>query len=131
MADGRTRSTKASRQPEALDGGPIRAALDFATLPLDQLPKGLPPEVFTAPGILALADVLPVMVAFVLPDLSLGFVNQPLAEWFEIPRRDLLGMKIVDIIGEGGLAERDPMYRRALAGERLFFASQFSHPTRG
>ena len=119
------------RIPAELDGGPIKAAIDFATLPLDQLPKGLPPEVFTAPGILALADVLPVMIAFVAPDLSLGFANQPLAEWFEIPRRELLGMKIADIIGKGGLAKREPLYRRALAGERLFFASEFDHPKRG
>ena len=83
-----------------VNGGPIKAAADFATLPFDQLPPGLPAEVFTAPGILALADVLPVMVAFVAPDLTLGFVNQPLADWFEIPRRDLVGMKVVDVIGE-------------------------------
>ena len=117
--------------PAELDAGPIKAAVDFATLPLEQLPKGLPPEVFTAPGILALADTLPVMVAFVAPDLSFGFVNQPLADWFEIPRRNLLGMKIVDIIGEDALAKLEPMYRRAVSGERLFFASQFDHPTRG
>ena len=117
--------------PAELGGGPIKAAPDFATLPIDQLPKGLPPEVFTAPGILALADVLPVMAAFVATDLTLGFVNQPLAEWFEIPRHQLLGMKIVDLIGEERLARREPLYRRALAGERMFFASDFEHPTRG
>jgi PAS domain S-box-containing protein len=114
-----------------VNGGPIKAAADFATLPFDQLPPGLPAEVFTAPGILALADVLPVMVAFVAPDLTLGFVNQPLADWFEIPRRDLVGMKVVDVIGEQQLAQREPIYARALAGERLFFASEFAHPKRG
>jgi len=129
---GRTDRRKSPRPiPGGEPAGPIRAAPDFATLPIDQLPKGLPPEVFTAPGILALADVLPVMAAFVAPDLSLGFANQPLAEWFEIPRHQLLGMKIVDIIGEDRLAKREPLYRRALAGERMFFASDFDHPTRG
>ena len=134
MADkgGSRGNIKRTRPPRTeVSGGAIRAAVEFATLPLDQLPKGLPPEVFTAPGILALADVLPVMIAFVDPALRLGFVNEPLADWFEIPRRDLIGMEIVDLIGEAALAEREPMYRRALAGERLFFASDFSHPTRG
>ena len=132
MADaGRSGDRKKPKRDATLSNGPIKAALDFATLPLDQLPKGLPPEVFTAPGILALADVLPVMIAFIDPDLRFGFANEPLAEWFEVPRRELLGMRIVDIIGDKMLAEREPNYRRALAGERLFFASEFDHPTRG
>src|SRR6478672_1094521 len=129
---GRRKGAKRGRRTgPQVEGGAIRAAADFSTLPLDQLPAGLPPEVFTAPGILALADVLPVMIAFVSADLKLGFVNQPLAEWFEIPRRDLLGTSIADIIGEDRLAQREPMYRRALAGERLFFVSDFDHPARG
>ncbi len=123
---GRTRGVRTE-----VNGGPIKAAADLATLPFDQLPRGLPAEVFTAPGILALADVLPVMVAFVAPDLTLGFVNQPLADWFEIPRRELVGMKVADIIGKQQVTQRQPIYQRALAGERLFFASEFIHPTRG
>ena len=84
---------------------------------------------FTA--LLAIADILPVMIAYITRDLAFGFVNQPLAEWFEVPRKDLLGKKIVDIIGPQRLSEREPNYRRALAGERLFFVSDFEHPTRG
>ena len=122
---------KGRKRKSDINSGPVRAAPDLATLPLDQLPSGLPPEVFTAPGILAIADVLPVMIAFVARDLSLGFVNEPLAAWFDIPRRELLGMKVVDLIGEERLVQREPLYRRALAGERLFFASDFDHPKRG
>ena len=82
-------------------------------------------------AMLAIADILPVMIAYVTSDLVFGFVNQPLAEWFELPRREILGRKIVDIIGPRRLSEREPNYRRALAGERLFFVSEFEHPTRG
>ncbi len=84
---------------------------------------------FTA--VLAIADMLPVMIAYVDRDLRLGFVNQPLAEWFDIPRKDLIGKRIVEIVGEERLSHRLPNYERVLAGERLFFASDFDHPTRG
>ncbi len=114
-----------------VSGGPLRAAADFTTLPVDQLPMGMPPEVFTAPGILAIADVLPVMVGYVDEELALRFVNRPFAEWLGVPRSELLGKKIEDVIGSQRLQEREPNYRRALAGERLFFVSQFDHPTRG
>ena len=99
------------RDKVSSNDGPIRALADFATLPLEQVPKGLPAEVFTAPGILALADVLPVMIAFIDPDLRFGFVNQPLAEWFEVPRRDLVGKSIEDLIGPERLAERIGNFR--------------------
>jgi PAS domain S-box-containing protein len=82
-------------------------------------------------AVLAIADLLPVMIAYVDRDLRLGFVNQPLAEWFEIPRRKLLGARILDIIGEDRFHQRLPNYERVLGGQRLFFASDFDHPTRG
>ena len=82
-------------------------------------------------AVLAIADLLPVMIAFVDRDLRLGFVNHPLAEWFELPRKELVGTRIVDVIGEEQFRQRSPNYERVLAGERLFFASQLDHPTRG
>ena len=82
-------------------------------------------------AMLAIADVLPVMIAYIDRDLRFGFVNQPLAEWFEIPRKELLGKTIGEVIGPERLKHREPNYRRALAGERLFFVSDFDHPTRG
>jgi len=80
---------------------------------------------------LAIADVLPVMIGYVDADLRLQFVNKPFAEWLGAPRSELLGKKVADVIGPERAQEREPNYRRALAGERLFFVSQFDHPTRG
>ena len=36
-----------------------------ATLPAAQLPPGMPPEMFTASGMIAVADLLPMMTAYV------------------------------------------------------------------
>ena len=82
-------------------------------------------------AMLAIADVLPVMIGYIDDKLTLQFANHPFAEWLEVPRADLVGRKIIDLIGEERHQQREPNYRRALSGERLFFVSQFDHPTRG
>jgi PAS domain S-box-containing protein len=95
------------------------------------LPLDLPAAMFTGPGLLALADIVPVMTAFVDRDLKYRFMNKALSEWLERPRRELIGMHMRDVIGEKQFAHREPLLQAALAGERQFFASTFDHPTRG
>ena len=82
-------------------------------------------------SMLAIADLLPVMTAYYDRDLILRFVNKPFADWFERPRRAILGKHSRDIIGEEAFNERVPMIEQALKGERTFFAAEFDHPTRG
>ncbi|MEP6787712.1 MAG: hypothetical protein ABJB40_04730, partial [Acidobacteriota bacterium] len=50
------------------------------------IPEGLSPEMFTPFGMLGLADELPVMIAFIDPDVRFRFLNRALADWFERPR---------------------------------------------
>jgi PAS domain S-box-containing protein len=95
------------------------------------LPLDLPPAMFSGPGLLALADLLPVMTAYVDRELKYRFMNKPLAEWLERSRKDLIGLHMRDVIGERAFAEREPLAQAALAGERKFFASTFDHPSRG
>jgi PAS domain S-box-containing protein len=95
------------------------------------LPPELPLAMFTGPGLLALADLLPVMTAYVDRDLNYRFMNKALAEWLDRPRSETLGRPMADVIGDGAFAQRKPMLEAALGGERQFFASTFEHPTRG
>lgn len=104
---------------------PGEAAADLP-LPLD-----LPAAMFTGPGLLTLADLIPVMTAFVDRDLRYRFMNKPLADWFERPRREMIGKHVREVLGEAAFAEREPILRAALAGERKLFAATFEHPTRG
>jgi len=108
-------------------GGGAQAGAE-AALPL---PVDLPAEMFTGPGLLRLADALPVMIGYVDREFRLAFINQPMADWFDLPRSEVTGARIVDLIGERRLAQRMPNYRRALDGERVFFLNEFEHPTRG
>jgi PAS domain S-box-containing protein len=97
----------------------------------DYLPEHLPPEFFTGPGMLALADLLPVMIAYVDRDSRYQFLNKGLADWFEKPRSEILGRTMREVLGDKAWGHREPLFQAALAGERQFFVSEFDHETRG
>jgi PAS domain S-box-containing protein len=102
-----------------------------ASADLPPLPLQLPPAMFTGPGLMALADLLPVMTAFVDRDLVYRFMNKPLAEWLARPRREIIGRHMREVLGEAAFAEREPLLAAALAGERQFFAATFPQPVHG
>jgi PAS domain S-box-containing protein len=91
----------------------------------------LPAAMFTGPGLMTLADLLPVMTAFVDRDLVYRFMNASLAEWLGKSRRDVIGKHMREVLGEDAFAGREPMLQAALAGERKFFAATFDHPELG
>src|SRR5690348_11244319 len=82
-------------------------------------------------NMLAIADILPVMVCYVDTDLNYRFINKPLADWLGWERKDALGKHLSEVLGGEAYEQRKPMYEKALAGERVFFASEFDHPERG
>src|SRR5438445_8443525 len=83
------------------------------------------------PAMLAIADILPVMVGYVDTSFVYRFVNKPFADWFERPRRDILGRHMSELIGGDSFASRAPMLEAALGGERVLFAAEYEHPNRG
>jgi PAS domain S-box-containing protein len=110
---------------------PKRVGRGGAEAPPLALALELPAAMFTGPGLLALADLLPVMTAYLDRDLRYRFINKPLAEWLGQARADMLGRPMVEVIGAEAFATRKPMLEAALAGERQFFTSTFEHPERG
>ena len=120
MADA-GRRTGDSSGPASADTGPGA----------EQLPDNLPHEFFTAPGLLALADVVPVMTGFFDRDFRLQFLNKALAEFLERPRKSLVGKPASEVMGQQAFEHRLPMLEAALAGERQHFVADFEHPTRG
>jgi PAS domain S-box-containing protein len=117
-----------------LGGKRAKAPAGDAARPIElpvELPVDLPAEMFTGPGMLALADLLPVMTAYVGRDEIFRFVNKPYAEWMGMPRNEILGTTMRAVLGEENYAKRKPFLEAALAGERKFFAATFEHPARG
>ncbi len=87
-----------------------------ASVALPDLSKG--GAGFDFSSILAVADMLPVMIAFIDAEQRLRFVNKPLAEWFERPRSSILGLTLRELIGEEAYArpravDREAAWRRA------------------
>src|SRR5829696_2326219 len=86
-------------------------------------PEGYEPLVTAVGGaldfsnMLAIADILPVMVCYVDPDLVYHFINKPLADWLGQSRKHVLGKHLKDVLGETAYEQRRPMYEKALAGE--------------
>jgi PAS domain-containing protein len=104
---------------------------ELSTLPPAQLPPGMPPEMFTAPGMLAVADLLPIMCAYVDREEKVRFLNKPLAEYLERPREELLGRSVREMMGDDIYRDRKPLLDAAMAGEKQFFVAENEHPTRG
>ncbi|HKX92551.1 MAG TPA: PAS domain S-box protein [Sphingomicrobium sp.] len=112
------RSKRATRQPPAPAAVPA-------------LPLNLPPEMFSPQGLLTLADLLPVMTAFIDKEQRYRFMNRALGDWFERPRHELIGKTMREVVGEANYEARRALLEAALAGEPQLFASTYEHPTRG
>ncbi|MEO6246953.1 MAG: PAS domain S-box protein, partial [Sphingomicrobium sp.] len=116
MADG---EVTAAEGPEKAGGERSSEAVKLA------LPS------FSANAMIAIADALPVMIAYVDCDERYMFVNQPLADWFEQPRSEMLGKTLSENLTSAHYAVRAAAVRAALAGTTQRLTSAVEHPTRG
>ena len=117
MADkggtGRTNRAKGRAGTLELDAasamGTAPLELSAADMLRQPLPEHMPPEMFTGPGLIALADLLPIMTAYIDRDEIVRFLNRPLADYFEQTRSALLGLPVREVMGEETYAERKPL----------------------
>src|SRR5687767_14446526 len=100
-AGGGGRAAKPAREPNSTAPKPAP--------PPDFVMPDLPPEMFSPLGMLALADVLPVMTAYIDKEQRYRFLNKPLADWFERPRSEILGKTLKEVLGEEAYAVRAPL----------------------
>jgi PAS domain S-box-containing protein len=116
-----------SSKDDAVRGKPADAAdLSAVAATLSNLPG---PVDFA--GVLAIADSLPVMIAYLNQEQRYLFLNRTLAEWLEQPRRTILGRTMKEVVGEKAYEFRRPMVEAALQGEEQWFIADFEHLTRG
>ncbi len=103
-------------------GGRKSAGTDSAIREVDGLDVG---------QMLAIADALPMGLAYLGPDRRYRFVNQALADLLDHPRKSLIGKTMDDVLGPAAMELRQAHFAAALNGERRWFAADFPHPTRG
>jgi PAS domain S-box-containing protein len=80
---------------------------------------------------LAIADLLPVMIAFIDDQHVVRFMNSALCEWMGIARDRLVGRHMRDVVGDRTYADRLDILTAALEGQRQWFVADFDHPSRG
>jgi PAS domain S-box-containing protein len=117
-----------SPRGDANSGKPEDEAIDIKAVAASL--AALPGPVNFA-GVLAIADALPVMIAYLDRQQRYLFLNRTLADWLEMPRKDILGRTMREVLGDEAYKYRKPMVEAALKGERQWFRSDFDHPTRG
>jgi PAS domain S-box-containing protein len=101
------------------DAPEVLAALAKLPGPMDQI------------RILAIADTVPVMIAYLDHQERYQFLNRTLADWLERPRKEILGRTMREILGDKAYAVRKPRLDLAFEGEMQNFQSEFDHPSRG
>ena len=75
----------------------------------------------------ALADALPVMLAYVDREQRFRFANRSYERWFERPLGDIVGRTLSELMNPGIYAQRLPHIERALGGERQEYEAAFPH----
>jgi PAS domain S-box-containing protein len=113
------------------DGGRGNPASDPADLKAVAATLSNLPGPVDFAGVLAIADSLPVMIAYLDREQRYLFLNRTLAEWLEQPRRTILGRTMKEVVGEQAYEFRRPMVEAALDGEEQWFIADFDHLTRG
>jgi PAS domain S-box-containing protein len=91
----------------------------------------LPVELLDPANMLAIADLLPVMIAFIDEQHVVRFMNVPLCEWMGKPRDEMVGRHMREVVGEQTYSDRQGILAAAFAGQRQWFVSEFDHPARG
>src|SRR5690349_4172050 len=96
-----------------------------------QGPQAAPAAAWDFQSILAIADALPMPIAYLDTERRYRFVNKALADFFERPRSEILGATMAEVVGADVYAVRRPMLDAAFAGERQWFVADYDHPARG
>ena len=81
--------------------------------------------------VLGIADAMPTPIALLDRDRRYTFCNRAFADFFEMPRSDILGRDVADLLGPEVYQVRKPMMDAAFAGERQWFVAEFPHAIRG
>jgi PAS domain S-box-containing protein len=130
MADkGGSQKTPSGEEPELLLDTPLggpRTPQDF-----EPLVTALGGGTLDFSAMLAIADLLPMPIGYIDTSQTFRFINRAGSDWFDKPRREILGRTYEEIVGPDAFAARRPRLEEALAGERKYFAATYDHPKRG
>ncbi|WP_172830098.1 sensor domain-containing diguanylate cyclase [Halopseudomonas salegens] len=76
-----------------------------------------------------LVDSLPILIAFIDPQLRYREINATYTRWYDLPADQIIGRPVADIMGEAAFANIEPYMLAALSGQHVAFESLFPHPS--
>ena len=76
-------------------------------------------------------DNLPAAISYIDEAGRYRFVNKAYEDWYGRPREEIIGMRVVDLVGEKSFYEREQHFRRALAGETVRLDLECDYPKLG
>jgi len=80
---------------------------------------------------LAVTNAVPVLFAYVDRDQRYRFVNRAYEAWFGLPNDQIVGQRLVDLLGEAAYARSKPYVERALAGETVVYDGELTYERAG
>ena len=72
-------------------------------------------------------DSVPALISYVDKNERYGLANETYADWFGIPKGDVVGKRPRDIFGDGAYQVLKPWIRKALSGEKCSFETVLSY----
>ena len=72
-------------------------------------------------------NALPVLIAFIDKTLTYRFANRAYEDWFYLPREQVIGRNVIDLLDTEGMAARRDFFDRALTGEEQRFELSWPH----
>lgn len=68
-----------------------------------------------------ITDIQPILIGQVDKELRYQFVNRTYQEWYELPLDQLIGKRIVDVLGEKAFSEIAEYFEEALKGHKVVY----------
>lgn len=78
-----------------------------------------------------ITDTMSALVTRCTRDLKYSWVSRPYADWLRLPREQIVGASIKDVIGSGAFTVLLPYYQRALKGETVRLELEINFQTIG
>jgi diguanylate cyclase (GGDEF)-like protein/PAS domain S-box-containing protein len=124
-ADGEYGWLHHSAVPVYDEGGRLQGYLGVCTDITEQRSAELR-ALYNEQEIRALADNVPVLIAYYSRDLTCRFANRAYARTWGWDEHSIVGKPLVEIIGEAGYKEIEPYVRRVLSGETVSYERSIS-----
>ena len=76
-------------------------------------------------------DNVPAAISYIDKTGHYRFVNKTYEDWYGRPRSEIIGLSIAELVGEKSFRQREPLFRRALAGEAIKIDLERDYPALG